>query len=176
MRVKGCYSISLMDYYRFIWDRNVKISHPVPAAKYKRRGSVPPDMIFMYKIRTGVWGICFFLLVFTARSQPITGIWRGKMGSSRVELKLVRKGDSLTGTSYYYNSKSDYRRYSVKGYFDDRAMDVVWWDDVLLEDHCTRRIIGSGPGAHQRTKIQQQNENITDRHSGERRFYRTPFL
>ena len=103
-------------------------------------------MIFIHKIRTGVWGICFFLLVCTAQSQPITGIWKGKMGSSRVELKLVRKGDSLTGTSYYYDSKSDYRRYSIKGYFDDRAMDVVWWDDVLLEDHSSRRVIGSGPG------------------------------
>lgn len=68
------------------------------------------------------------------------------MGNARVELKLVRKGDSLTGTSYYYNSQNDYRRYSVKGYFDDQAMDVVWWDDVLLEDHTSRRFIGTGPG------------------------------
>ena len=81
-----------------------------------------------------------------AQGQPITGIWKGKMGSSRVELKLVRKGDSLTGTSYYYDSKNDYRRFSVKGYFDDQAMDVVWWDDVLLEDHTSRRFIGTGPG------------------------------
>jgi hypothetical protein len=79
-------------------------------------------------------------------SQPITGIWNGRRGSSRVELKLVRKGDSLTGTSYYYDSKNDYRRYSVKGYFNDRDMEVVWWDDVLLEDHTTRRFIGTGPG------------------------------
>ncbi|MDP4130922.1 MAG: hypothetical protein Q8939_12240 [Bacteroidota bacterium] len=111
-----------------------------------RRRCVPSDMIFLRNIRIGVWGICFFLLVCTVRSQPITGIWKGKMGSSRMELKLVRKGDSLTGTSYYYDSKDDYRRYAVKGYFDDRAMDVVWWDDVLLEDHTFRRIIGSGPG------------------------------
>mgnify|MGYP001555982607 CR=1 FL=1 len=68
------------------------------------------------------------------------------MGNARVELKLVRKGDSLTGTSYYYNSQNDYRRYSVKGYFDDQAMDVVWWDDVLLEGHTSRRFIGTGPG------------------------------
>lgn len=80
------------------------------------------------------------------QAQPITGIWKGKMGNTRVELKLVRKGDSLTGTSYYYDSKNDYRRFSVKGYFDDQAMDVVWWDDVLLEDHTTRRFIGMGSG------------------------------
>jgi len=89
---------------------------------------------------------CFFILADMAQGQPITGIWKGKMGSSRVELKLVRKGDSLTGTSYYYDSKNDYRRFSVKGYFDDQAMDVVWWDDVLLEDHTSRRFIGTGPG------------------------------
>lgn len=77
------------------------------------------------------------------KAQPITGIWNGKMGSSRVELKLVRKGDSLIGTSYYYDSKSNYRRYSVKGYFDDQNQDVIWWDDVLLEDKGSRRIIGT---------------------------------
>ncbi|HEX3080388.1 MAG TPA: hypothetical protein VHQ04_07995 [Puia sp.] len=52
-----------------------------------------------------------------------------------MELKLVRKGDSLIGTSYYYDSRSNYRRYSVKGYFDDRNNDVIWYDDVLIEDH-----------------------------------------
>jgi hypothetical protein len=66
-------------------------------------------------------------------AQPITGIWKGKMGSSKIELKLIRKGDSLIGTSYYYESKSNYRRYSVKGYFDVQNNDVIWWDDVLIE-------------------------------------------
>ena len=69
------------------------------------------------------------------QAQPITGVWKGKMGNSKVELKLVRKGDSLIGTSYYYDSKSNYRRYSVKGYFDDKNNDVIWWDDVLIEDN-----------------------------------------
>jgi hypothetical protein len=69
------------------------------------------------------------------QAQPITGVWKGKMGNSRVELKLIRKGDSLIGTSYYYDSKSSYRRYSVKGYFDDRNNDVIWYDDELIEDH-----------------------------------------
>lgn len=64
------------------------------------------------------------------------------MGNSRVELKLIRKGDSLIGTSYYYDSKLNYRRYSVKGYFDDRNNDVIWYDDVLIEDHHSSR---SGP-------------------------------
>ena len=76
----------------------------------------------------------FLFLFLQIQAQPITGIWKGKMGSSKVELKLVRKGDSLIGTSYYYESKSNYRRYSVKGYFDDKTNDVVWWDDVLIEE------------------------------------------
>ena len=48
---------------------------------------------------------------------------------------MIRKGDSLIGTSYYYDSRSNYRRYSVKGYFDDRNNDVIWYDDKLIEEH-----------------------------------------
>ena len=90
------------------------------------------------------------ILVLTTlllKAQPITGIWKGKMGSSRVELKLIRKGDSLIGTSYYYDSKSNYRRYSVKGYFDDKNNDVIWWDDVIIEDNSSKHFIGTGPHA-----------------------------
>ena len=86
--------------------------------------------------------IVFLLICVQLHAQPITGIWKGKMGNSRVELKLIRKGDSLIGTSYYYDSKSNYRRYSVKGYFDDRNNDVIWYDDVLIEDHSSNH---SGP-------------------------------
>jgi hypothetical protein len=88
------------------------------------------------------------LLVFIClqvKAQPITGIWKGKLGDSRVELKLIRKGDSLIGTSYYYDSKSNYRRYSVKGYFDDKDNDVIWWDDVLIEEFGAHRNVGTGP-------------------------------
>jgi hypothetical protein len=88
------------------------------------------------------------LLVFIflqVKAQPITGIWKGKLGDSRVELKLIRKGDSLIGTSYYYDSKSSYRRYSIKGYFDDKDNDVIWWDDVLIEEYCAHRSTGTGP-------------------------------
>jgi hypothetical protein len=86
--------------------------------------------------------IIFLLICIQLQAQPITGIWKGKMGNSRVELKLIRKGDSLIGTSYYYESKSSYRRYSVRGYFDDRNNDVIWYDDILIEDHNSNR---SGP-------------------------------
>ncbi|MFI5152036.1 MAG: hypothetical protein ACHQET_01800 [Chitinophagales bacterium] len=68
-------------------------------------------------------------------AQPITGVWKGKIKSTRIELKLIKKGDSLVGTSYYYDSKDNYRRFSVKGYFDDATNNVVWWDDQLIEDH-----------------------------------------
>ena len=79
--------------------------------------------------------IAFLLICIQMQAQPITGIWKGKLGNSRVELKLIRKGDSLIGTSYYYDSRSNYRRYSVKGYFDDRNNDVIWYDDKLIEEH-----------------------------------------
>jgi hypothetical protein len=79
--------------------------------------------------------VIILLICGHIQAQPITGVWKGKMGNSRVELKLIRKGDSLIGTSYYYDSRSSYRRYSVKGYFDDRNNDVIWYDDVLIENH-----------------------------------------
>jgi hypothetical protein len=77
-----------------------------------------------------------------ARTQQITGVWKGKIKSSNLELKLVKSGDSLTGSSYYYTSKNNFRRYSVKGYFDPGTNAVIWWDDVLLEGKA-----GSAPGA-----------------------------
>jgi hypothetical protein len=89
--------------------------------------------------------IIFLAVCVQIKAQPITGIWKGKMGSSKIELKLIRKGDSLIGTSYYYDSKSNYRRYSVKGYFDDKNNDVIWWDDVLLEYSGSGHFIGTGP-------------------------------
>lgn len=87
------------------------------------------------------------LVCSSLHAQPISGVWKGRMGSSRVELKLVRKGDSLIGTSYYYDSKSNYRRYSVKGYFDGITNDVIWWDDQLIEDNSGSHFSGNGTGA-----------------------------
>jgi hypothetical protein len=78
--------------------------------------------------------ICFSLLGIKDHAQSITGVWKGKIKSAKIELKLVKKGDSLVGTSYYYESKNNYRRYAIKGYFDDETNNVVWWDDVLIED------------------------------------------
>jgi hypothetical protein len=82
----------------------------------------------------------FFSII--AEAQQITGVWKGRSKSTKIELKLIKKGDSLLGTSYYYLSKNNYRRYSVKGYFDDETNSVVWWDDILLDDKSSRGVLG----------------------------------
>ena len=64
----------------------------------------------------------------------ITGTWNGKIGKQKAEVKIIQKGDSLTGTSYYYESPTQFRRYSIKGYFDKNTNEAVWWDDQLLEE------------------------------------------
>ena len=79
-----------------------------------------------------------FLLPYrSASAQMITGVWQGRIGSGiksiKIELKIVAKGDSLTGTSYYYSSTGNFTRYSIKGYFDARSNTVIWWDDELIE-------------------------------------------
>jgi hypothetical protein len=80
-------------------------------------------------------------------AQPITGFWKGKIDRKNVELKIVKNGDSLTGSSYYYESPNSYRRYSIKGYFDERDNSVVWWDDQLIEEKKTRRLFPSPASA-----------------------------
>ena len=71
-------------------------------------------------------------LLNVCEAQPITGVWKGKINNKRVEVKLIQKGDSITGTSYYPGLVKNYRRYSVKGYFDGNTNSIVWWDDQLL--------------------------------------------
>ncbi|MCC6288605.1 MAG: hypothetical protein IT249_12050 [Chitinophagaceae bacterium] len=80
-----------------------------------------------------------------ANAQMITGVWQGRINRQKVEIKIIQKGDSLTGTSYYYQSPGNYRRYSIKGYFDGINNEAVWWDDQLLEEKTGRMNIGS-PG------------------------------
>lgn len=88
-----------------------------------------------------------FLLFFPAilQAQMITGTWRGRINRQKAEVKIIQKGDSLTGTSYYYESANHYRRYSIKGYFDARTNEAVWWDDQLLVAKSGRLSIGN-PG------------------------------
>ncbi len=68
----------------------------------------------------------------------ITGVWKGKINRQKVEVKIIQNGDSLTGTSYYYESATNFRRYSIKGYFDQETNSAVWWDDQLLEEKSGR--------------------------------------
>ncbi len=73
---------------------------------------------------------------YAITAQQITGNWKGTIGNSpfakKVALKLVLKGDSIVGTSYYYTSKNNYKRYSVRGYFNANTNAVIWYDDVLI--------------------------------------------
>lgn len=90
-----------------------------------------------------------FLSFSVSHAQMITGVWKGKVGSglrpAKLELKLIQRGDSLFGTSYYYESQTNYRRYAVKGYFSQQTNAVIWWDDELLEAKTPRTSILS-PG------------------------------
>jgi hypothetical protein len=93
------------------------------------------------KSLTALYLLISVLAASPAQAQPITGTWRGKIGPIKIELKLIKKGDSLVGTSYYYTSSTNFRSYAVRGYFDDASNSVVWWDDRLIEDQHA----GSGP-------------------------------
>jgi hypothetical protein len=87
----------------------------------------------------------FLLLREPGYAQPLTGVWRGKIHvaagllgrSSQLELKLVRNGDSLTGSSYYFSSGENYTRYQVKGYVNPFDGTVTWWDEQLIEGNGT---------------------------------------
>jgi hypothetical protein len=106
----------------------------------------PPRMKYL----SSLFLIVFVLLCCTTHAQMITGVWKGKVGSGlkpgKLELKLIQRGDSLFGTSYYYENPNNYRRYAVKGYFNQQTNEVIWWDDELLEAK-TGRIAITSPGA-----------------------------
>ncbi|MCW3074214.1 MAG: hypothetical protein JWP69_1283 [Flaviaesturariibacter sp.] len=79
--------------------------------------------------------VLLFLVGTTSLSaQQITGVWKGRIDKKKVELKIIQNGDSLTGTAYYFETANNYKRYSIKGYFDARDNSVVWWDDQLLDE------------------------------------------
>jgi hypothetical protein len=86
-----------------------------------------------------IFPVFFMMMILTCGvvAQPVTGVWRGKIKVKgkrvyQVELKMVRNADSLTGSSYYYYSNSQYSRYLIKGYFAPTG-EIVWWDDQLIE-------------------------------------------
>ncbi|MBC8034790.1 MAG: hypothetical protein H7Y03_11635 [Chitinophagaceae bacterium] len=79
------------------------------------------------------------MVMSLCNAQQITGVWKGRISSKKVELKLIKSGDSLVGTSYYYDSRNNYRRYTIKGYFDPSTNNVIWWDDQLIENKSSGR-------------------------------------
>ena len=72
----------------------------------------------------------------------ITGVWKGKIHRQKVEVKIIQNGDTITGTSYYYDSPSTFRRYSIKGFFDSKSNQVVWWDDKLISEQSGKISLG----------------------------------
>jgi hypothetical protein len=95
---------------------------------------IPLKSAILNKLFTLLCCAMFFILSGAeAYAQMITGVWSGKINRQKVEVKVIQKGDSLTGTSYYYESPGNYRRYRIKGYFDATTNEAVWWDDYLLE-------------------------------------------
>ena len=73
------------------------------------------------------------------KAQIITGVWTRKIDRQKIEVKIILKGGSVTGTSCYYESPHNYLRYSIKGYFDPGTNAAVWWEDQLTEE--------TGPGS-----------------------------
>ena len=76
----------------------------------------------------------FFSFASFTHAQMVTGIWHGKINGQKAEVKIIKSGDSITGTSYYYTSANNYRRYTIKGYFHEKTNEVIWWDDRLVEE------------------------------------------
>ncbi len=85
-----------------------------------------------------------FHFITSIHAQQVTGVWKGRINKKNAEVKIIQNGDSLTGTSYYYESASNYRRYTIKGYFDQNDNSVIWWDDQLIEDKSSQGFGNAG--------------------------------
>lgn len=89
--------------------------------------------------------LCYALVSGSlTHAQMITGVWQGKINRQKAEIKIIQNGDSLAGSSYYYESPEQYRRYSIKGYFDATTNEAVWWDDHLIEEKTGRSSLAPG--------------------------------
>lgn len=78
--------------------------------------------------------ILLILFCLTTKAQMVTGVWHGKINGQKAEVKIIKSGDSITGTSYYYTNGKNFRRYTIKGYFDEKSNELIWWDDRLVEE------------------------------------------
>ncbi|MBL7757463.1 MAG: hypothetical protein JNL59_08715 [Chitinophagaceae bacterium] len=86
--------------------------------------------------------LLLLILPLMHQAQMITGVWKGRINRQKVEVRIIQKGDSLLGTSYYYESSSRFRKYSIKGYYAAGSNQAVWWDDQLLEEKPARASAG----------------------------------
>ena len=87
-----------------------------------------------YRAKLVLFLFCLLPVSIIVQAQMVTGVWHGKINKQNVELKIIRNGDSITGTSYYYSSPRNYRRYTIKGYFDEVTSQVIWWDDQVIAE------------------------------------------
>jgi hypothetical protein len=102
----------------------------------------PPIMPVSKIIRFLFFYGIIFLMSKPGFTQSISGVWRGKISKEQgglnkmyqLEVKLVRNGDSLTGTSYYYSGKDNYARFQIKGYINPYDGTIFWWDERALND------------------------------------------
>lgn len=101
------------------------------------------------QLKKNILALSSCMLILTAAvAQPVTGSWQGRIsfpgiglaGNYRMELKLVRNGDSLSGVSYYYTGRNRYYRIPVKGYFNPYD-GSVYWQHVkgMAQDEAGRR-------------------------------------
>ena len=89
----------------------------------------------MEKLKFTISFLLFFISgAATIKAQTITAVWTGKINPEKVEVNIILKGADLTGTTCYYESPNIYMRYRVKGYFNSRTKEAVWWDDQLIEE------------------------------------------
>lgn len=100
--------------------------------------SAYPSHILMKPI-VAILSILIACTIGTA--QPVTGVWRGTLtkGSGpfakqgKMEVKLVKKGDSLVGASYIYFNAKTFIRHSLRGHFDSVTNAVHWADYRFIE-------------------------------------------
>ncbi|MGL6269357.1 MAG: hypothetical protein ACRC2O_15600 [Chitinophagaceae bacterium] len=98
-------------------------------------------MIFKKHIKSLLLLASALLILVMGNAQPLTGIWQGKINRQtglfpkydNLELKLIRNGDSLSGSVYYYSSKDAFSRFRIKGYVNPYDGTVTWWDDSFIE-------------------------------------------
>lgn len=85
----------------------------------------------------------FFVLIFSAsflHAQQLTSTWEGVAKSKvegrntkvEMEVKLIRKGTKILGTTYHYEGPGFHHRYSLTGTFNPQTKEIVFQEEVLI--------------------------------------------